>query len=268
MTLPLFILPAKFMIKKCNRFVIAFYLFVCYNIFIPIFYSHLKGVFIKRIAKIGLSLFPALSILVNGVVFADEGIIPLDVNYNGVFFYCDVDSTIVQETNTWCGVASTLMALTGIENYSRNHLKSGYVRPTQKQIANNVINSENSAVVHKVVDYLNSMLIVNKYKYYYYRKYSLPTDVELTNKIKLSLAANRPVILWCNPYKAFKYYVGDGASKTKTHYVVIDEYDAVSNTFNIVDPTYVTELQGRHRGVTVNEILKSISNVEGYIICS
>ncbi len=74
------------MIKKCNRFVIAFYLFVCYNIFIPIFYSHLKGVFIKRIAKIGLSLFLALSILVNGVVFADEGIIPLDVNYNGVFF--------------------------------------------------------------------------------------------------------------------------------------------------------------------------------------
>lgn len=30
----------------------------------------------KRIAKIGLSLFLALSILVNGVVFADEGIIP------------------------------------------------------------------------------------------------------------------------------------------------------------------------------------------------
>lgn len=136
------------------------------------------------------------------------------------------------------------MALTGIENYSRNHLKSGYVRPTQKQIANNVINSENSAVVHKVADYLNSMLIVNKYKYYY-SKYSLPTDDELTNKIKLSLAANRPVILWCNPYKAFKYYVGDGASKTKTHYVVIDEYDAVSNTFNIVDPYICNRASGQ-----------------------
>lgn len=220
----------------------------------------------KRITKNVLSLFLALSILVEGVVCADEGIMPFDVNYSGVFFYCDVDSSIVQETNTWCGVASTLMALTGIENYNRSLLKSGYVRPTQKQIANNVVNKENTAVVYKIVNYLNSMLIGNKYTSFYYSKYSLPSAKELTDKIKLSLAANRPVILQCKPYKAFNYY--NGASYDNAHYVVIDEYDAVSDVFNVVDPTYLSSYQGRHRDVTAEEILKSISNVEGYIICS
>lgn len=31
----------------------------------------------------------------------------------GMLYYCNVDATIEQEDNDWCGMASTLMALTG-----------------------------------------------------------------------------------------------------------------------------------------------------------
>lgn len=235
----------------------------------------------KKSKKFILSIILAITIFTETLVYADDGIMPCDVNYNGTFYYCDVDSTIVQETENWCGMASTLMALTGIEKYSSNQLKSGYVRPSQTQIAKMVRNEYDSAVVYKIVDYLNDLLIGSKYKYSSY--FSKPSEDDIIDKIKLSLAANRPVILRCYPYYAFKYYNGKVGTRRDCHYVVIDEYDANTGTFNIVDPTYInvnipnaTQYQGRHRNISIGEIVNSMKTVtekgneyyDGYIIYS
>lgn len=137
----------------------------------------------------------------------------------GVLYYCYVNDTIVQEETTWCGVASTLMALTGIEEYDSNGLKSGYSQPSQSTIASSVYDSSTqSAVVYKISNYLNS-----------------------------------------KPYAAFDYY-SDLSYLSYGHYLVVEDYNSYSNTFTVCDCTYISDYQGRHTQITIDEIYNSLYN--------
>lgn len=196
---------------------------------------------------------------------------------NGTLFYCDVDSSIVQEQKTWCGVGSTLMALTGIENYDSNDLVSGYTRPTQSSIATNVVDSNSTAVVWKIVNYLNTKIKSDEYAYVAIS--SSTTNSQICNYIKYSLAVNRPVILRSYPYGAIDYYdslfnTGEVA-RTEAHYIVVEGYDSTTNTFTVSDCTYVNygnnQYQGRHYNVSMTEIYSCLQKpanavYDGYII--
>lgn len=174
----------------------------------------------------------------------------------GVLYYCYVDDSIVQEENDWCGVASTLMALTGIEEYNSGTLVNGYVRPTQSQIADNVYDSSlNSAVVGLIKNYLNTKVTYNTYTFKEITGSVSKTQVK--NYIQNSLEKNRPVILHAKPYKAFNYY-SNMSSYTTGHYIVVEDYNSYTNTFTIADCTYVSNYQGRHTGITLDEIYNSL----------
>ena len=190
---------------------------------------------------------------------------------NNTLFYCTVDTTIEQEQPTWCGVGSTLMALTGIETFSSTTLVSGYTRPTQTVIANNVIPpNENTAFVGYIVQYLNSLLKSSKYTYKMVS--STTTSAQIQSYIKSSLAANRPVIFRSYPYNnSLSYYNGSGIDYDEAHYIVVYRYDSSNNTFSIADCTYVDGYQGSHHNITLNEIYNCLqrpnsSCLEGYII--
>lgn len=123
-------------------------------------------------------------------------------------FYCDVDTTIVQQQTTWCGVAATQMALTGIQNCSSSNLISGFTLPSQTDIANSVCNESGEAVVANVRTFLNNKLKTTAYKYTYKQISDSVDAEEVGNYIRNSLYINRPVILHAKPYSAFDYYSG------------------------------------------------------------
>ena len=188
------------------------------------------------------------------------------VSSSGNLYSCSVNTKIVQEKDTWCGVASTLMVLTGIYSHDSYSLISTYKEPSQTAISKKVIPSgETTAFVYAIVDYLNSQLkssASNKYAYTFVG--STMTTTKLTNYIKSSLAAYRPVILRAAPYGTLSYYNGSGISRSTLHYIVIDGYDKITDTFWVADCTYLKAYQGRHYNVAASEIK---SCVEGsYII--
>ncbi len=199
---------------------------------------------------------------------------------NGTLFYCHVDSSIVQEQDTWCGVGSTLMVLTGIENNDSSDLVSGYTRPTQPTIATNVVtpDSGNTAVVAQIVSYLNKKIKNDKYAYV--KISSSTTNSQICNYIKRSLGANRPVILRSYPYGTISYYNSlynaDMDLRTTAHYIVVEGYDSTTNTFTVSDCTDVesnnnNQYQGRHYNVSMTEIYNCLQKPydathNGYII--
>ena len=185
---------------------------------------------------------------------------------NGNTYSCIVDTTIVQEQNTWCGVASTLMALTGISTHDINDLISNYSQPSQSEISTNVIPSgENTAYVGLIQKYLNTQLKSDADNHYTYTYVSNATNVStVTNYIKSSLAAERPVILRAAPYGILSYYNGCGISSSSLHYLVIDRYDRITDTYWVADCTYLSYYQGRHYNVSASEIKQCVEG--SYII--
>lgn len=192
---------------------------------------------------------------------------------NGTLFYCYVDSSIVQEQDTWCGVGSTLMVLTGIRNNDSYDLASGYTTPTQSTIAANVVISNNTAAVWKIVNYLNTKVKSDKYAYE-----EITSDIDksqIRNHIKYSLAVNRPVILRAYPYGAIDYYNSlynaQNELRTTAHYIVVEGYNSTTDTFTVSDCTYINQYQGRHYNVSVTEICDCLrkptgATYNGYII--
>lgn len=189
-----------------------------------------------------------------------------DVTSSGNLFSCPVNTSIVQENETWCGVASTLMVLTGISINNDFALNPSYVEPTQTQISTHVIpNGQNTAYVYLISEYLNSQLKDDASNHYAYDYVGSSTTVtQLTNYIKYSLAADRPVILLAAPYEALSYYDGCGIDESNLHYIVIDGYDRITNTFWVADCTYIEAYQGRHYNVAAAEILECVE--DSYII--
>lgn len=189
------------------------------------------------------------------------------VSSNGSLFSCSVDTSIVQEKNTWCGVGSTLMALTGISSHSSHSLVLNYTKPTQTQISEEVIpQGQTTAFVYAIKDYLNSQLHTNASSHYTYTPVgNQMTVTEVTNYIKYSLAADRPVILNAAPYGTLSYYNGSGISSLYRHYIVVDGYNRSSDTFWVADCTYLSNYQGRHYNVPASEIRDCLTN-GGYII--
>lgn len=179
----------------------------------------------------------------------------------GYIYYCYVDSTITQPNGSaWCGIASTLMALTGIESYDSQSLVSNYTRPTMSEIAAETIQSDSiTPTVCNLTVYLNSKITRNKYTY---KKIdSSTTKAQITDYIKNSLADNRPVLLHAKPYQAFNYYVEGGMSNTSGHYIVVEAYEPGNGMFTVSDCTYVTHnppYQGRHYNITIDEIYNSL----------
>lgn len=199
------------------------------------------------------------------------------VTNNGTLFYCHVDSSIVQEQRTWCGVGSTLMALTGIESYDSYDLVNGYTRPTQSTIATNVVDSNNTAVVGSIVTYLNTKIKSDKYAYVMVS--ASTSQSQIRNHIKYSLAVNRPVILRAYPYGTIDYYDSlynaGQVGRTNAHYIVVEGYDSTTDTFTVSDCTYINynnnQYQGRHYNISMAEIYSCLqrpadNSLEGYII--
>ena len=190
---------------------------------------------------------------------------------NGTLFYCYVDKSIVQETKTWCGVGSTLMVLTGIERNYPYDLVDGYTRPTQQEIAPNVVDSKNTAVVGQIVDYLNTKIKNNNYTYKMVS--SSTTESQVRNHIKYSLAINRPVILRAYPYGTLDYYDSlynaNKNLRTNAHYIVVEGYDSRTDTFTVSDCTYVeynnNQYQGRHYNISMSEIYNCLKKPSGAI---
>ncbi len=175
-------------------------------------------------------------------------------------FYCDVDTTIEQETTTWCGVASTQIALTGIQNCASSNLISGFELPSQSDIAPYVCGTGNSATVGNIRTYLNSMLKTSAYKYTYKEITGSIDSEDIASYIRSSLYINRPVILHAMPYDAFDYY--SDTNYSGGHYVVIDRCYLYADMFRVVDPTYLIDsnddpYQGVHY-VTADEIYNSL----------
>lgn len=174
----------------------------------------------------------------------------------GVLYYCYVDDSITQEENNWCGVASTLMALSGIKRYDSGSLPSGYVLPEQSEIAPEVMGSY-SAVVYKIKQYLNSLLANKTYTYKEITRSVSKSDIQ--EYIQNSLIKNRPVILHAVPYAGMGYYSSMSNLRTG-HYLVVEEYSSYTDTYTISDCTYLNQYQGRHEGITVDEIYNSLYN--------
>lgn len=182
---------------------------------------------------------------------------------NNPLFYCYVDSSIIQEEKTWCGVASTLMALTGIEKYAKSDLVSGYKRPTQSAIAGKVIpKGDDTAWVYLITEYLNSQLKNNKYVYKKINSYVSKDN--LKQYIYTSLLHNRPVILSAKPYASISYYIESKYNYliNGAHYLVVEAYNSYTDTFTISDCTYLEDdnivLQGQHDDITLDEIYDSV----------
>ena len=187
--------------------------------------------------------------------------------YNtGSLFSCSVNTNIVQEKTTWCGVASTLMVLTGVSSHSSYSLVSNYSEPSQIQISREVIpQGQTTAFVYAICNYLNSQLSPNASNHYTYTFVEdSMTVTQLTNYIKYSLAADRPVILRAAPYGILSYYNGSGISSSNLHYIVVDGYDRSSDTFWVADCTYLPAYQGRHYYVAASEIRDCVEG--NYII--
>lgn len=180
----------------------------------------------------------------------------------GTLYYCTVDASIQQEQENWCGPGSISMALSGIETYNRNTLISGYTRPTQSDIAPNVMGGD-GAVPGNMTSYLNSMLKANKYTCEPITASTTKNDVK--EYIINSLINNRPVILNSLPYNTFSYYSGCGY--TGGHYLVVEDYNSYTDTYTVVDCTYLGDennvYHGRHGQITIDEIYNSVKYVSG-----
>ncbi len=199
----------------------------------------------------------------NRIKQKENQVAPRGVYNNGSLYSCTVNTSIVQEKDTWCGVGSTLMALTGISSHNSYSLISNYTEPTQTQISKEVIpRGETTAYVYAIANYLNSQLTTSKYVYTEIRNNT--TVAELTNHIKYSLAAGRPVILNAAPYGTLSYYNGSGIDSSYRHYIVVDGYDRSSDTFWVADCTYHKKYQGRHYRVSPSEIRDCVEG--NYII--
>lgn len=192
----------------------------------------------------------------------------------GMIYYCNVDETIEQENPTWCGVASTLMALTGIENCNRSALISGYKRPTQQDIALEVLGDKGTAIVYKIRDYLNTKIKSSYTKYRFEPIENGVTKYDVEELIIDSLSKNRPVILHSKPYRDFDYYSDISFTNDDNydigHYLVVEEYNSSTDRYTIADCTYIGTYQGRHTGITLDEIYNSLTNKSEtrHIICS
>ncbi len=191
----------------------------------------------------------------------------------GMLYYCNVDATIEQEENDWCGMASTLMALTGIENCNRSALISGYKRPTQSQIDKEVAGTDGTGVVYKIKNYLNTQIKSSYTQYRYEAINSSVTKYDVEEWIIDSLSKNRPVILHSKPYRDLDYYSDISFTKDEYydsgHYLVVEEYNSATDRYTIADCTYIGTYQGRHTGVTLDEIYNSLTNKSEtrHIIC-
>lgn len=180
-------------------------------------------------------------------------------------FHCIVDTTIKQERGTWCGVAATQMALTGIQNSSPSNLISGFTLPSQQDIAEEVCyydgekDLNGTAYVYYVTKFLNRKIKSTSYRYTYKEITSNITPEDVRGYIQGSLYINRPVILHAKPYQAFDYY--SGISETCGHYVVIDQCYLNSDLFRVVDPSDLSYNDSPYQGihyVTLDEIYNSL----------
>ncbi|MCL2087689.1 MAG: C39 family peptidase [Oscillospiraceae bacterium] len=207
--------------------------------------------------------------------------VEVETNVEFIGAYKSIDENIIQETDTWCGMASTLMVLTALETSEPDSLKDDYVRPTQSEIADKVRGWDDTGWVYLIRNFLNSQLNHDSPQYKYE---GVPWDdvrtgelseSEVNDKIINSLAQNRPVILHSKPYGSLNYYSGIESHtkinpETAQHYIVVEAYDKNSETFVICDPTNIrhgdlSPYNGRKYGVTLEEIYKSVLS-NGWLI--
>ena len=199
-------------------------------------------------------------------ISSDNGIAPCMSapvgNGLGTIYYCTVDASIVQENNNWCGAGSTQMALTGIETYNRNTLISGYTRPTQSQIAPYIMDNTSIGESYpgSMTQYLNSKLTANEYTCEPITASTTKNDVK--EYIINSLINNRPVILNALPYYTFSYY-SDWSGLNTGHYLVVEDYNSYTDTYTVVDCTYLEDYHGRHTQITIDEIYNSVKYSSG-----
>ena len=206
--------------------------------------------------------------------------VEVETNVEFIGAYKSIDENIIQETDTWCGMASTLMVLTALETSEPDSLKDDYVRPTQSEIADRVRDWKDTGNVELMTKYLNSQLKPDAVQY---RDGELAGDrweanmvthyidkEEVKRRLIRSLELNRPVILNCNPYDGLNYY--SDYPDSGSHYVVVEAYDKETDTFVICDCTYIDKkYQGRHYGITIEEIHKSLRSqpnpdMDGWLI--
>lgn len=174
----------------------------------------------------------------------------------GQIYYCNVDSSIIQETTSWCGPASAQMAISGMISHCPSQLIISEM-PTQTYIADQV-QDEGITYVYLMTSYLSSVIKSDYSKYTYKQITSSVTKDDIIEYIKHSLAINRPVLLHAKPYQAFDYY--DGVNSTAGHYIVVEEYNTYTEKFTVSDCTYLSAYQGRHFDITIDEIYDSLYN--------
>lgn len=150
---------------------------------------------------------------------------------------------------------------------------SGYKRPTQSQIDKEVAGTDGTGVVYKIKNYLNTQIKSSYTQYRYEAINSSVTKYDVEEWIIDSLSKNRPVILHSKPYRDLDYYSDISFTKDEYydsgHYLVVEEYNSATDRYTIADCTYIGTYQGRHTGVTLDEIYNSLTNKSEtrHIIC-
>lgn len=177
---------------------------------------------------------------------------PSLLSVSGSAASCSVPN-IQQSTNTYCGYASMLQVLYGM-NLGSSVSGSTY-EAQQKTLAN--LFGKSSAEVWWIVDKLNSY-IDNTQTYTFYVANNTSdsgclTLSTFTSHVFNSLAVNRPPILHAYTGK-LSYYQGVNSG----HYVVVDYINRQTNLVEISDPHYNDTYYGKHM-VSISNAFSSIS---------
>lgn len=162
---------------------------------------------------------------------------------------------VIQAKTWWCGYATTLQTLYGLNLESK--VSGAGDDAKQTTIANEMGHPSSSAVVYEIRDYLNKNLTYSKYAYY---EGSGMTLSSFTNKTAYSLMIGRPVILHAKT-ASLSYYNG----KNLAHYLSLDYLNQYNSTVRIVDCNYDSTYTGSHY-VPISEAFGTVNISGRYVI--
>lgn len=163
-------------------------------------------------------------------------------NYNGTTAWTNYTLPAIMQVNkSYCGVASTQMALIGSGLISNTSDNGG--EDKQLAIANEWgLNGNPANIIYNITPYMNKYYSANAATKYRVKAFTANTYNKLPYYLSDSLKGNAVPIILIPDTSYLGYYKGDSYN----HYMVVKSIDTFKKTLTVVDPHYDTRYFGEH----------------------
>lgn len=179
-------------------------------------------------------------------------------NYDGTsaWSYYTVPE-IMQVEKTYCGVASTQMALIGSGLISNTAYNRGEDKQRAIYSEMNFSIEDGAHITYHVTPYMNKYYSANATAKYRVKAFTINSYNKLPYYLSDSLRSNAVPIIMIPNTSYLEYYKGYSCS----HYMVVKKVDTFNKTLTVVDPNYDTRYFGEHT-ISFDELFGCPKNQE------